>query len=321
MIVLTSFLLIVIGLILATNPRQKAKLSLSRSDVRVSLSNHYFRIAAQPKKMRFSADLDYESEEIPGFYLHFAAAKPFSLAEYLFTVKFHCLWLAILVLPVFALFTCLWARVLSASRNSSDRSIAPRTVGMFLFVSLLFVSGAFLTCSINAAPLKVENPIRTEMFEIVPARRTDQATSLLGKFELLPLDSSSLKTLLSFRRASADVHVAAAKKTLHSRRKELLELAESFPEKTSIETELNEIGSMISELQVNESKIQPYLCSVKVPVGSEANTNGFSGSLKDGVLTISFTTFSKSHESKSIPIVVFLSDTPTSLVSDVIYVN
>ena len=50
--------------------------------------------------MNFSAELDFEIDEIPGFYIHYAAAGIFSRSGYIFDTKIHCMWLFVLVITI-----------------------------------------------------------------------------------------------------------------------------------------------------------------------------------------------------------------------------
>lgn len=118
-IILISAILGGTAVILVTNPKYKTQFTFSGSDFRTGLANHYFRFSAQPKRMNFTGTLDYEVEEIPGFYLHYATKKLFSTSAYILNIKIHCIWASILVIPILTM-VVFWR-----ARNPSTTSERP----------------------------------------------------------------------------------------------------------------------------------------------------------------------------------------------------
>lgn len=99
LIILLSAIVAGLTYIVAENSKSKNQFNLGGSVVRTKLANHYFRISAQPSRMNFSAELDFEIDEIPGFYVHYAAAGIFSRSGYIFDTRIHCLWLFVMMIP------------------------------------------------------------------------------------------------------------------------------------------------------------------------------------------------------------------------------
>lgn len=100
LILLLSAIIVGLAYLVAENPKSKNQFNLGGSVVRARIADHYFRISAQPSRMNFSAELDFEINEIPGFYVHYAAAGIFSRSGYIFNAKIHCLWLFVLAIPL-----------------------------------------------------------------------------------------------------------------------------------------------------------------------------------------------------------------------------